>query len=202
MTCLDGVTGRDSFPLDFHLEAPRKTADSTVRFAGGKVWLPCCCQHFPTRHFRPQTNHSSKRHFIMAAPKRREAFKQPALCPSSLKTSGVIKFRAALDSCPVTYSCWPPLFITFLRTMRASSWGVTTTIDRYEPTIIRFLQKKTDGTAINLQICIHGSVKNTQKLKGWRGPQRASPSPFLKAVSLPKTIEFMFFINEEWRHSP
>lgn len=71
----------------------------------------------------------------------RKGFKQPALCPSSLKNSGVIKFRAALDSCPVTYSCWPPLFITFLRTMRASSWGVTTTIDRYEPTIIRFLQK-------------------------------------------------------------
>lgn len=72
----------------------------------------------------------------------REGFKQPTLCTSSLKTSGVIKFRAAPDSCPVTYSCWPPLFITFLRTMRASSRGVTTTIDRYEPTIIRFPQKK------------------------------------------------------------
>lgn len=63
-------------------------------------------------------------------------------------------------------------------------------------------RQKTDGTAINLQICIHGSVKNTQKLKGWRGPQRASPARFLKAGSLPKTIELVFFINEEWRHSP
>lgn len=80
-------------------------------------------------------------HYCCTEEKGREGFKQPALCLSSLKNSGVIKFRAAPDSCPVTYSCWPPLFITFLRTMRASSRGVTTTIDRYEPTIIRFLQK-------------------------------------------------------------
>lgn len=131
------------FPPDFHLEACRKTAESNVRFAGGTLWQPCCCQLFsPQGTFAHRWTTAAKgTSLLLHWREGREGFKQPALCPSSLKTSGVIKFRAAPDSCPVTYSCWPPLFITFLRTMRASSRGVTTTIDRYEPTIIRFLQK-------------------------------------------------------------
>lgn len=108
------------------------------RHGGAASPLPAFPHKAPSPTDKPQRQ---KALHYCSKEKGGKGFKQPALWPSSLKTSRVIKFRAAPDSCPVTYSCWPPLFITFPRTMRASSRGVTTTIDRYEPTIIRFLQK-------------------------------------------------------------
>lgn len=140
---LNGVTDRDFF-------FPRTSIWKLTERQQSPVWglQEVWCSSLAVASISPQAT-STRRQTTVAKGtslllhhrQGREGFKQPTLCTLSLKTSGVIKFRAAPDSCPVTYSCWPPLFITFLRTMRASSRGVTTTIDRYEPTIIRFLQK-------------------------------------------------------------
>jgi len=65
--------------------------------------LPAFPHKAPSPADKPQRQKAL--HYCSSEEKGGKGFKQPALCPSSLKNSRVIKFRAAPDSCPVTYSC-------------------------------------------------------------------------------------------------